>query len=191
MLLNLGDEKQLIYNGTEVTVSASSAPDVVEIIDEPKGTIRAKKNGEAKLKVTIGGENKNLNVKVNLSAVPHDVESIVGIEKVRDLTITKNSWKETIHGLPIYDQYGRRYYYYIKERTDAIGSYYPTSYEDGKTLSESEKTLMELTNTKAENNGASMPSAGGEGTRGYYVIGMVIICVAGAFMFLRRRRTAK
>lgn len=196
IVLNLGDEKQLIYNGTEVTVSIQSGSEFVEIIDEPKGTIRAKKNGEAKLTVTIGGEKKNLNVKVNLSAIPHDVESIVGIERVDDpINFQKNdnnTWKANVDNLPLYDKYGRRYYYYIKERTDAIGSYYPTSYEDGKTLSESgEPTLMQLTNTKAENNGASMPSAGGEGTRGYYVIGMVIICASGAFMFLRRRRTAK
>lgn len=189
IVLNLGDEKKLTYM-EDFTVSVSENTDVVEITDN---VIKAKKNGTAKLNITADGAIKELSVTVNLNAIPHDVE---GMEWVETLKITKPStdeWKMFKTGLPVYDKYGRRYYYYIKEKGDTngkVGSYYPTAYVDGMPLKEDNNNIS-FTNTKADNNGITMPSTGGGGNRSYYIFGMAITCAAGAFMFLRRKRASK
>lgn len=189
IVLNLGDEKKLTYT-EDFTVSVSENTDVVEITDN---VIKAKKNGTAKLNITADGAIKELSVTVNLNAIPHDVE---GMEWVETLKITKPStdeWKMFKTGLPVYDKYGRRYYYYIKEKGDTngkVGSYYPTAYVDGMPLKEDNNNIS-FTNTKADNNGITMPSTGGGGNRSYYIFGMAITCAAGAFMFLRRKRASK
>lgn len=189
IVLNLGDEKKLTYT-EDFTVIVSENTDVVEITDN---VIKAKKNGTAKLNITADGAIKELSVTVNLNAIPHDVE---GMEWVETLKITKPStdeWKMFKTGLPVYDKYGRRYYYYIKEKGDTngkVGSYYPTAYVDGMPLKEDNNNIS-FTNTKADNNGVTMPSTGGGGNRSYYIFGMAITCAAGAFMFLRRKRASK
>lgn len=189
IVLNLGDEKKLTYT-EDFTVNVSENTDVVEITDN---VIKAKKNGTAKLNITADGAIKELSVTVNLNAIPHDVE---GMEWVETLKITKPStdeWKMFKTGLPVYDKYGRRYYYYIKEKGDTngkVGSYYPTAYVDGMPLKEDNNNIS-FTNTKADNNGVTMPSTGGRGNRSYYIFGMAITCAAGAFMFLRRKRASK
>lgn len=189
IVLNLGDEKKFTYM-ENFTVSVSENTDVVEITDN---VIKAKKNGTAKLNITADGAIKELSVTVNLNAIPHDVE---GMEWVETLKITKPStdeWKMFKTGLPVYDKYGRRYYYYIKEKGDTngkVGSYYPTAYVDGMPLKEDNNNIS-FTNTKADNNGVTMPSTGGGGNRSYYIFGMAITCAAGAFMFLRRKRASK
>lgn len=189
IVLNLGDEKKFTYM-ENFTVSVSENTDVVEITDN---VIKAKKNGTAKLNITADGAIKELSVTVNLNAIPHDVE---GMEWVETLKITKPStdeWKMFKTGLPVYDKYGRRYYYYIKEKGDTngkVGSYYPTAYVDGMPLKEDNNNISFI-NTKADNNGITMPSTGGGGNRSYYIFGMAITCAAGAFMFLRRKRASK
>lgn len=118
--------------------------------------------------------------------------------------LKKDNWNLTIPNLPVTDENGRPYYYYIVEVDEkdvpitddntlkSNGSVYiPVEYENGKTLDDSDSTNPTQLSVENKNIGESkgeLPSTGGEGTAKYYVTGIIIMCSAAAYYLIRRRR---
>ena len=101
--------------------------------------------------------------------------------------------------LPLTDENGKPYYYYIAECdnsgttvTEIRGKgvkYLPSEYDNGKQLTESgEFTQLSVKNTKGEETQGEMPSAGGEGTKIYYVTGFILSSTAACYLIRRRRK---
>lgn len=132
--------------------------------------------------------------------IPEDAEEVDTIDLTKD-----KGWTETVGNLPVTDENGRPYYYYIVEvdengipltTADTIKGngaiYIPVDYSDnnGSQLSEDADNPTNLS-VKNENIGETkgeLPSAGGEGTAKYYLTGMIIICSAAAYYLIRRRK---
>lgn len=112
-----------------------------------------------------------------------------------------NLWKQTIENLPITDEHGNYYFYYIVE-LDEYGNefevddtikgkgakYIPISYDgNGQYLSENENSIS-VTNKKISDTSGELPMTGGHGTTRYYVTGIAIMSTAAAYYLIRRRR---
>ncbi|MBO5163332.1 MAG: glycoside hydrolase family 9 protein [Ruminococcus sp.] len=206
VVMNIGQESELnITGGTFAGFmdEVLKKEDIVEngktqyaSYNETTGKIKADENGTTNI-ILKKPDNSYAVVPLVIqlqAAVPTIPEAVL----VDEITLSENNWTQTLD-LPRCDSMGRPYRYYAVEVGDGTSGnitnngavYVPTYINNGIELSENSNSITISNHKTTENAGISMPSAGGGGTRGYYVIGMVITCAAGAFMFLRRRRTAK
>ena len=94
-----------------------------------------------------------------------------------------NSWKQTVSGLPIQDESGNKYYYYVEE-TPTIDGYTPT-YSGPVTLTKGGTAKITITNTQ---NAYTLPATGGIGRYVFYIAGGMLACTSAAILVIQRRK---
>lgn len=139
-----------------------------------------------------------------------EIVDITGMEPVEidgkdyiEITANDNNWQKTIDNLPITDDHGNYYFYYIVEVDDNGNpiaddnmlhgngaKYIPISYAgNGQNLSEdASDNIISVTNKKVADTLGELPMTGGDGTTRYYVTGIAIMSTAAAYYLIRRRR---
>lgn len=130
------------------------------------------------------------------------------VSEVIKLSQAANQW-QYLAGLPVYDESGNPYYYWIIEYTDETCSTegssangYTVSYlfKDGDAVADNadfainaanpgDKPTAIVYNTADETGGMTMPSTGGRGTSANTITGLALMLssVAGFIVFKRRR----
>lgn len=108
-------------------------------------------------------------------------------------------WTE-VENLPVYDDSGAPYYYWIVE-TDVPGYKASYGYDDSDDVTADEdlcinaaaagNAVATVKNTPTESGGVSMPSTGGSGTAKHYGIGLILISGSAAVYFMLKRRERK
>ena len=130
-----------------------------------------------------------------------------GAEYVTEIELTPGEiWEETIENLPITDENGNYYCYYIVECDDSgqpitnsnpirgtgNSTYIPTDYENGEILEEGEVKQLSVTNTLYGKAQGQMPSSGGIGRTTYYFFGgMIMLLSAAGYVSTRRRQSSR
>ena len=178
------------------------APDGVTI--DQNGVVTS---GDASGNVTIIATDSYDDATAEFTITVKDMAAIVdlpeGSKEVGSATLTADkNWSETIENLPLTDENGNTYYYYIVE-VDENGNvindtnnlkgnkakYIPINYDNnGVSLNESESETISVKNKKIGETMGELPLTGGNGTTRYYVTGMIIICSAAAYYLIRRRK---
>lgn len=198
-VMNIGDEIQLTVSGNVGNVTWSSSDTDVADVDQT-GKVTSKKYGSVTITATDSDGTTTATHTINVQAIgkrpdlPENAE-LVGIY---DIT-SENNWSLEVDNLPLTDENGKPYYYYIAECdnsgttvTEIRGKgvkYLPSEYDNGKQLTESgEFTQLSVKNTKGEETQGEMPSAGGEGTKIYYVTGFILSSTAACYLIRRRRK---
>lgn len=134
-----------------------------------------------------------------------------GKELVDEIILTGNDWSASLANLPVEDEKGNIYYYYVEEYAykksasdkdwtliytpeslgfiHANGSYMPVSYnENGNSLIEDKTSSFTVGNKATEKPQGQLPSTGGSGVTTYYYLGGVIMLLSIAgFTSLKRR----
>lgn len=195
-VMNIGDEIQLTVSGNVGNVTWSSSYENVAEVDA-NGKVTSKNYGSVTITAT-DSDGSSTEFTINVQAIGKRPDIPENAELVGVYTIYGNqNWSLEVSDLPLTDENGRPYYYYIAE-CDASGTtvteikgngvkYLPSEYDNGKQLIDGESTQLSVKNTKGEETQGEMPSAGGEGTTIYYVTG-IIISSAAAYYLIRRRR---
>ncbi len=201
--MNVDDVKQLTLKNAigTVTWALKEESDIVTISDT--GEVTALKNGTVTVVATDSYDKKKVEFSITVDLFALDVDTS-GMEEVDTLTLTKaNDWTYTLQNLPITDEHGNAYVYYIEEVLDPATNtlvtpsavYVPIDYSgNGIPLEENagDKTIIVTNKLKSsvETTG-QMPSAGGEGTDWYYMAGaaMMLAGIAGYFVLKRRQRS--
>ena len=201
-LIGTGDTLQLTASNILGTAEWSSDDtDILEVSDS--GLVTAKGVGEATINVKDSRcehtATYKIKVQLNVATVtlPHNAESVTQITLLPD-----KNWQDELEMLPKYDEYGNKYYYYIVELdssgaeiddlTDRIQGnnalYAPTLYTNNAVFLDGNDTIS-VTNDIAETTEGQMPSTGGEGTRTYYIYGIIMmLCGIAGFTVLKLRK---
>ncbi len=201
--MNVGDNQTLKLQNAigTVTWALQTASDIVTISDT--GEVTALKNGTVTVIATDSYDNKTAEFSITVDLFALDVDTS-GMEEVDTLTLTKaNDWTYTLQNLPITDEQGNAYVYYIEEVLDPATNtlttpsavYVPIDYAgNGIQLEENagtkEMTVTNKLKSSVETTG-QMPDAGGEGNGRYYMAGaaMMLAGIAGYFVLKRRQRS--
>lgn len=189
LVLKTGDEGKLVLENSE----NKTVEWIDSVVKVENGILTVLDEGTAIITAKINGVNKTFNINVQIASIIPDVSEMEHIQDITEFNKnTNNKWTANVNNLPIYSPNGQKYYYYIKEnytgadgRTVAgrNGKYYSVRYTNGVELVNSETVTADVTNEKVETGGATMPSAGGNGTRNYYF--------AGDFWIIKRRKFAE
>lgn len=175
----------------------------IATVDPDTGLVTSKEKYGNTIIVAKDSDGSEIEFTVSVKDMAEVVVLPEGSELVGEFydILKKDNWNLTIPNLPVTDENGRPYYYYIvevDENGDPItddntlksnGSVYiPVEYENGKVLDETNPTELSVENKKIGESMGELPSAGGEGTAKYYVTGIIIMCSAAAYYLIRRRR---
>lgn len=182
----------------------SSDPEVA-VVDE-NGKVTAKKFGEVTITATDSSDNTSAEYKIVVKqiAVQPDLPEEKEFVQMIELDSTGN-WQKLIKDLPIANDKGKAYYYYIEE-VDKDGKpvssikggtssikYVPIGYSDnnGSKLDLSTPIVLKVENQAVENvtDGVELPSAGGSGTVPFYMFGGCL--TVAAIIFITRRKVRK
>lgn len=198
-VMNIGDEIQLTVSGNVGNVTWSSSDTDVADVDQT-GKVTSKKYGSVKITATDSDGTTTATHTINVQAIGKrpDLPENAELVDIYDIT-SENNWSLEVDKLPLTDENGKPYYYYIAECdnsgttvTEIRGKgvkYLPSEYDNGKQLTESgEFTQLSVKNTKGEETQGEMPSAGGEGTKIYYVTGFILSSTAACYLIRRRRK---
>ena len=104
---------------------------------------------------------------------------------------TASEWTKEITGLPVVDEEGNKYYYWVEEVNVPTG--YSASYLDNSIDAMEVATLgntptVTITNTKVSES-VELPTSGGTGTRIYYTVGgLLLLLSAAGYITMKRRR---
>jgi len=215
--MNIGETQTLQVVGNIGNLTWTSDNEAAVTVEN--GNITAIDNGTATITVKdIDGAEKSITISVELTALLVDT---TGLKQVGTITITKaqsdsgDTWTNNVAvdvynnpldlaNLPLVDEYGNKYEYYIVEKLDSSGDntlktptavYVPVSYDgNGLILNENDTnntiTVGNKLKSSTETTG-QMPSAGGRGTDWYYIAGaaMMLAGLAGYFVLKRRQRS--
>lgn len=116
--------------------------------------------------------------------------------EAKNITVkASNNWTEIIDDLPVYDENGSKYYYWIEEKsvTGYSASYRFNDGDDDTTYCINAENpgngQIKVLNTKVESESVTLPESGGSGTDIWYITGAVLMMLtaAGYTMFKRRR----
>lgn len=203
--MNLNSVQKLAVENAIGTLSWTSSDDTVITVDN--GTVTSLKDGKATITVTDSYDNKtsSFEIEVKPTAVSPDIPEGIAFYKQIELTAGTN-WQQTVADLPITDENGNRYYYYIAE-IDSSGNiassiqgnnayYIPVSYiGNGSAVSDTGTPEISVTNSMTEKQEGELPLTGGEGTAKFYYTGGALVLLSafvGGNRFRRRfkeRRT--
>ncbi len=123
--------------------------------------------------------------------------------KITSTEDSDGAWIETISNLPMYDENGNVYYYWIVEDKSTAPGYEPTYSFPGDTndgtlycvkadeLKTDDSPHMTVLNTAKTTSGVVMPSTGGEGTMKFYYTGGAMILLSLFVGGNRIRRRSK
>ncbi|MBR6622913.1 MAG: LPXTG cell wall anchor domain-containing protein [Ruminococcus sp.] len=135
-----------------------------------------------------------------IPVVYNELDDSVNIDQffVKTLTInTAGSWIYT-DTLPVYDENGNMYYYWVVEDTESAASY-----NVGYTFPDADNNTTNCINPETIGNGTGegiitvinsleviviLPETGGSGTRVYTVTGGAIVLLSAAVFIIRRRK---
>lgn len=180
-----------------------SSDSEIATVDPDTGLVTSKEKYGNTIIVAKDSDGSEIEFTVSVKDMAEVVVLPEGSELVGEFydILKKDNWNLTIPNLPVTDENGRPYYYYIVE-VDEYGNpitddnmlksngsvYIPVEYENGKALDETNPTELSVENKKIGESMGELPSAGGEGTAKYYVTGIIIMCSAAAYYLIRRRR---
>ncbi len=204
----LGIDQTLQLTASNILGTAtwtSSNESVVAFEENVSGSntiaIRSITNGESTITVTdTDGTTGTFKIFVKEIAVEPDIPE--GLVMYKQVTLSAanltqdGTWVITEY-LPLTDENGDEYYYYIEEVTDngvvqgSGGKYIPISYSDnGFMLDESTVKEVSVANKLTETIQGELPSTGGSGVRTYYYLGgvMMLLGIAGFTSLKRRER---
>ncbi len=182
-------------------------------LDTSNGRITAgEASGTVNIQATADGEIAEYTIVVkDLPMKP--IIPTEGQELVEEIELTGESWSYNLANLPVEDEKGNIYYYYIEEYAykksasdkdwtliytpeslgfiHANGSYMPVSYnENGNSLIEDKTSSFTVGNKATEKPQGQLPSTGGSGVTTYYYLGgvMMLLGIAGFTSLKRRER---
>lgn len=191
-VMDLGTQQTLTANNIGTLTWTSNYEKVLKVVN---GVVTAEGVGTATITATdADGATANYTITVQMAAVKPTLPETK--EWVKTVELDKAGNWTKLENLPMYDANGKRYYYYIEEVLEGdnlAGSggavYMPIDYSDnnGTTIDETE-TELTVTNMLTEVTQGSMPSAGGEGTKWYYVIGMMLMLTGITTGIVTKRR---
>ena len=108
---------------------------------------------------------------------------------VREVTLgSNNSWTKTISDLPMYDESGNVYYYWVEEK---FVNGYQSSYQYGDSPGDTgyitgNNGNITILNTKVTSGSIEMPSTGGKGINDYRNAGIIMMTAsAGIYIALK------
>ena len=108
---------------------------------------------------------------------------------VQEVTLNStNSWRKTISDLPMYDESGNVYYYWVEEK---FVNGYQSSYQYGDSPSDTRYITgtngnITILNTKVTSGSVEMPSTGGKGINDYRNAGFIMMTAsAGIYIALK------
>lgn len=108
---------------------------------------------------------------------------------VQEVTLgSNNSWTKTISDLPMYDESGNVYYYWVEEK---FVNGYQSSYQYGDSPSDTgyitgNNGNITILNTKVTSGSVEMPSTGGKGINDYRNAGFIMMTAsAGIYIALK------
>ncbi len=203
-ILGIDQTLQLTASNILGTATWTSSNESVVVFEENVSgsntiAIRSITNGESTITVTdTDGTTGTFKIFVKEIAVEPDIpEGLVMYKQVTlsAANLTQDGTWVITENLPLEDERGRKYYYYIKEETvnDVVngngGKYIPISYSDnGFTLDENTVKEVSVTNKLTETIQGQLPSTGGSGAKTYYYFGgaLMLLGIAG-FTGLKRR----
>ncbi|MDD7294038.1 MAG: Ig-like domain-containing protein, partial [Oscillospiraceae bacterium] len=185
-VMGLKKTQQLQVEGAIGTVTWESSNPAILTIDNEGNVTSNTQTGEVTITATdSSGESANFDISVQVIAetpeLPEDQEFVT------DITLNKDgSWSKALN-LPLTDENGRTYYYYIVE-VDKNGNpaetiqgsgakYIPISYENNaSSLNEGSSVVMTVVNKLSEKSESyELPSTGGIGTRWYTISGLLVL----------------
>ncbi len=138
-----------------------------------------------------GHENLTIEVFLHRSITPSDAKSDTTAEPIDNVKISKSdNWTHVFDKLPMYDESGQPYYYWIVERQMSAynTSYtYPNANENYITVSDGTVVI----NNNYIYDPVELPVTGGEGTKIFYTIGLAFVVTATVYIILRKRITKK
>ena len=199
--MGITDTQTLSIKNKIGNVTWSSSDETVLTVDS-YGTVTAENIGTAKIiaQDEAGGYDEfeiSVNVVVAKPEIPEDINA--SFMRVKLVDNGNGEWY-TDTELPLTDGQGNTYYYYIAEldsngaiaesiRTNN-GVYVPINYDkNGFVLVEDDTVTASVTNKLTETIEGQMPSTGGEGTRTYYIYGIIMmLCGIAGFTVLKLRR---
>ena len=171
------------------------------------GILRPIKPGSVRVTATdADGTTATYDVTIQLGSVDAGIpQGAEQVGEIIELTPGEN-WEKTIENLPITDENGNYYCYYIVEcdengqpvtnsnpiRGTGNSTYIPTDYENGEILEEGEVKQLSVTNTLYGKAQGQMPSSGGVGRKTYYFFGgMIMLLSAAGYTCTRRRQSSR
>ena len=98
-----------------------------------------------------------------------------------------NKWKQTISGLPVEDENGKKYQYYVVE-DPVIEGYKPSYSQQPVTLTKGKTAKITITNTQ---DAYVLPSTGGTGSTVFYISGGALALFGAVMLVLKRRKAFK
>ena len=108
---------------------------------------------------------------------------------VQEVTLgSNNSWTKTISDLPMYDESGNVYYYWVEEK---FVNGYQSSYQYGDSPGDTgyitgNNGNITILNTKVTSGSIEMPSTGGKGINDYRNAGIIMMTAsAGIYIALK------
>lgn len=188
-------------------LTENSDPNIANV--SSNGVVEAKDNGTVTITATDTYDWTVATFTITIKDMAAVVELPEGSEQVGDIIkiqatdkVGDADWSKQIENLPLTDENGNTYYYYIVE-VDENGNvindtnnlkgnkakYIPINYDNnGVSLDESKPETISVKNKKIGDTMGELPLTGGNGTTRYYVTGMIIICSAAAYYLIRRRK---
>lgn len=198
-VMNIGETTALTAVNNVGDVAWSTSDENIATVDE-NGIVTSKSYGSVTITAT-DSDGTQAEFKINIQMIGVIPQIPSDAELVQIITLSEaDDWSKVINYLPLTDEYGDAYYYYIAEldndgETARIiegkgASYIPVSYgNNGSALSESDKdtVLISVTNKMTEEIKGVMPMTGGHGTRNYYIFGGCIVSLAGVILIYKKR----
>lgn len=181
--------KQRVFKDNSITFTFTDAVDSIQIeISKPSQkftsieyVVSDDSTAQFKSAFKISG--------LNLLASNQGSNSNTDATLVQEVTLgSNNSWTKTISDLPMYDESGNVYYYWVEEK---FVNEYQSSYQYGDSPGDTgyitgNNGNITILNTKVTSGSIEMPSTGGKGINDYRNAGIIMMTAsAGIYIALK------
>lgn len=181
--------KQRVFKDNSITFTFTDAVDSIQIeISNPSQkftsieyVVSDDSTAQFKSAFKISG--------LNLLASNQGSNSNTDATLVQEVTLgSNNSWTKTISDLPMYDESGNVYYYWVEEK---FVNEYQSSYQYGDSPGDTgyitgNNGNITILNTKVTSGSIEMPSTGGKGINDYRNAGIIMMTAsAGIYIALK------
>lgn len=183
------DKTNYVFNSNSITFTFNDAVDSIQIeiskssykFTSIEYVVSDDSTAQFKSAFKISG--------LNLLALNQGSNSNTDATLVQEVTLgSNNSWTKTISDLPMYDESGNVYYYWVEEK---FVNGYQSSYQYGDSPGDTgyitgNKGNITILNTKVTSGSIEMPSTGGKGINDYRNAGIIMMTAsAGIYIALK------
>ncbi|MDY3214812.1 MAG: Cna B-type domain-containing protein [Ruminococcus sp.] len=183
------DKTNYVFNSNSITFTFNDAVDSIQIeisnssykFTSIEYVVSDDSTAQFKSAFKISG--------LNLLASNQGSNSNTDATLVQEVTLgSNNSWTKTISDLPMYDESGNVYYYWVEEK---FVNEYQSSYQYGDSPGDTgyitgNNGNITILNTKVTSGSIEMPSTGGKGINDYRNAGIIMMTAsAGIYIALK------